>query len=239
MATRVTLDFSSLIAERTQHFSGRDWVFERINQWLADPNGGRVFLLAGGPGAGKTAIAARLAQVSEGSAKLPPACDRLQGGFLTHMHFCQAGLESTLSPIPFVRALSEALANAFPAFRESARETGVRPGRAESGREHRRRRARRQGDRPYLQRQESRDPDQQRRCAIDVRRGGARAAAGSCAGASRSGRGRADRFPRRGADVQPGAQHRPLDAAGERFPSKRPLHPDGPIQQCARDRARR
>ena len=122
--TRVTLDFSSLIAERTQHFSGRGWVFERINQWLADPNGGRVFLLAGGPGTGKTAIAARLAQVSEGSAKLPPTCDRLQSGFLTYMHFCQAGLDSTLSPIPFVQALSEALANAFPAFRRRSRNRG-------------------------------------------------------------------------------------------------------------------
>src|SRR5688572_20206352 len=122
-ATRVALDFSSLIAERTQHFSGRGWVFERINHWLADPNGGRVFLLAGGPGSGKTAIAARLAQASEGSAKLA-GCDRLQGGFLTYMHFWQAGLDSTLSPIPFVQALSEALANAFPAFRMALEKQG-------------------------------------------------------------------------------------------------------------------
>ena len=122
-ATRVTLDFSSLIAERTQHFSGRGWVFERINQWLADPKGGRVFLLAGGPGTGKTAIAARLAQASEGSVNLP-ACDRLQRGFLTYMHFCQAGSDSTLTPINFVQGLSEALANAFPAFRAALEQQG-------------------------------------------------------------------------------------------------------------------
>ena len=117
-ASRVTLDFSSLVTERTQHFSGRDWVFARINQWLADPLGSRIFMLAGGPGTGKTAIAARLAQVSDGSPTLP-ACERLQRGFLTYRHFCQAGLDSTLSPTNFVQALAEALANAFPAFREA------------------------------------------------------------------------------------------------------------------------
>ena len=122
-ATRLTLDFSSLIAERTQHFSGRDWVFARINQWLADPQAGHVFLLAGGPGTGKTAIGARLAQASEGSVVLP-GCDRLQAGFLSYMHFCQAGVDSTLAPIGFVQALSEALANAFPAFREALEQQG-------------------------------------------------------------------------------------------------------------------
>ena len=122
-AARLTLDFSSLIAERTQHFSGRDWVFARLNQWLADPQGGRVFLIAGGPGTGKTAIAARLAQVSQGSVGLS-GCDRLQAGFLTYTHFCQAGVDSTLSPIAFVQGLSEALANAFPAFRAALAQQG-------------------------------------------------------------------------------------------------------------------
>lgn len=115
------LDFSALIASRTAHFSGRHWVFARINQWLADPTSPRVFHLAGGPGTGKTAIAARLAQVSEGTVTVP-GCDRLQTGFLTHLHFCQAGLDSTLSPITFVQALSEALANALPVFRTALEE---------------------------------------------------------------------------------------------------------------------
>src|SRR5262245_30317032 len=112
------LDFSSLITKRTEHFSGREWVFACINEWLGDPKGGLIFLLAGGPGTGKTAIAARLAQVSAGTVRLP-GCDQLEPGFLTHMHFCQAGLDSTLSPITFVQAMSEALANALPSFREA------------------------------------------------------------------------------------------------------------------------
>ena len=228
-----------MIAERTQHFSGRGWVFERINQWLADPNGGRVFLLAGGPGTGKTAIAARLAQVSEGSAKLPATCDRLQGGFLTYMHFCQASLESTLSPIRFVQALSEALANAFPAFREALEQQGsdqvvlspvVNTGAVAAG-------GKVTGVEYNVETVEIQINSDDARSMFDVAVRGP--AAGSRTGASRSGRGRADRFPRRGADVQPGAQHRPPDAAGERLPSERPLHPDGPIQQRTRDGAHR
>jgi hypothetical protein len=118
-------DFSSLIADRTRHFSGREWVFARINQWLGDPKGSRIFLLAGGPGTGKTAIAARLAQVSAGTVRVP-ACDQLRPGFLTYMHFCQAGLDSTLSQIAFVQTLSEALANAFPSFREALEQQASR-----------------------------------------------------------------------------------------------------------------
>jgi tRNA uridine 5-carbamoylmethylation protein Kti12 len=40
--------------------------FSRIDEWLADPNGSRIFLLTGDPGKGKTAIAARLVQMSKG-----------------------------------------------------------------------------------------------------------------------------------------------------------------------------
>ena len=58
------LDFSAYIAERTQNFTGREWVFEKVNSWLSDPGGERVFLLTGGPGTGKSAVAARLAQMS-------------------------------------------------------------------------------------------------------------------------------------------------------------------------------
>jgi len=31
------IDFSSYIAERTQNFSGRGWVFHEISEWLANP----------------------------------------------------------------------------------------------------------------------------------------------------------------------------------------------------------
>jgi len=112
-----------LIRERTQRFVGREWVFAKVDAWLRDLGGPRVFLLAGGPGTGKTAIAARLVQISRG--EVPAAgCPGLQRAFLAHYHFCQTGRDSTLSPLSFVQALSTSLANRFPAFRKALEEGG-------------------------------------------------------------------------------------------------------------------
>ena len=54
------LPFDADIAQHLKRFTGRDWVFERIDQWLADANSSRVFWISGSPGVGKTAIAAWL-----------------------------------------------------------------------------------------------------------------------------------------------------------------------------------
>lgn len=119
------LDFSKLIEERTRQFTGREWVFKDVNDWLNDDSGSRAFLLAGGPGTGKTAIAARIVQMHLGQSKII-SYPRLSRDFLTHYHFCQAGLETTLSPLTFVQALSEALANRYPEFRAALESGGSR-----------------------------------------------------------------------------------------------------------------
>ncbi|HWF87570.1 MAG TPA: hypothetical protein VN659_02010 [Pyrinomonadaceae bacterium] len=111
------MDFSEYIAERTQFFTGREWVFEKINTWLS-ANNSRIFLLAGRPGTGKTAIAARLTQISDGTVTVSSA-PLLTSGWLTYSHFCQAGLEGTLSPLDFVASISESLANRYPVFRDA------------------------------------------------------------------------------------------------------------------------
>jgi hypothetical protein len=119
-AKEQTVSFADFIAERTQDFTGRGWVFEAIHKWLTEGDS-RVFLLTGGPGTGKSAIAARLTQLSNGivtEVNLPGFVK----GWLTHHHFCQAGLESTLSPLTFVQSLSEKLANSYPAFRTALEE---------------------------------------------------------------------------------------------------------------------
>jgi hypothetical protein len=117
-------DFSNLIATKTEGFVGRDWVFKRINDWLASPAPERVFLLAGGPGTGKSAIAARLAQFSDGTEEAT-ACPELRKGWLAYYHFCQAGRDSTIAPIAFVESLSGALANKYKAtFGEALRNSG-------------------------------------------------------------------------------------------------------------------
>src|SRR5882724_775190 len=112
------LDFSSYINERTQFFNGRDWVFEAINHWASDTALPRTFLLVGGPGTGKTAIAARLAQISDGTCEISTA-PSLVPEWLTYYHFCQAGKNGTLSPLSFVESLSGALATRYPTFRDS------------------------------------------------------------------------------------------------------------------------
>lgn len=115
---RPPLDFTALIEGRTQQFTGREWVLKKISEWMGDKDSPRVFLLAGGPGTGKTAIAARVVQMHRGDV---PA-DSLSGvskGFLASFHFCQAGLDSTLSPLTFVQSLAETLANRYPIYRSA------------------------------------------------------------------------------------------------------------------------
>ncbi len=45
--------------ECVHDFTGREWVFEKVNSWLADHDGAPVFLLTGGPGTGKWAKSSR------------------------------------------------------------------------------------------------------------------------------------------------------------------------------------
>lgn len=88
-----TFDFSAYIADRTRDFVGREWVFAEIDRWLADRAAPRFFILAGEPGIGKTAIAARLAQIRD----------------LDACHFCIARQADTVDPLSFTRFLSHQL----------------------------------------------------------------------------------------------------------------------------------
>src|SRR5262249_21722056 len=83
-------------AECAENFTSRNWVFRKIDVWLAEI-GQRCFLLTGYPGTGKSAVLARLVQISLGSASAE-GCPYLRPGFLDHHHFCRAQTDSTLSP---------------------------------------------------------------------------------------------------------------------------------------------
>lgn len=56
------LPFDADIAQHLARFTGRQWVFDRIDAWLRDPSASRVFWITGAPGVGKTAIAAWLCE---------------------------------------------------------------------------------------------------------------------------------------------------------------------------------
>jgi tetratricopeptide (TPR) repeat protein len=100
------LDHTELVTERTRGFTGREWVFRAIDDWLGTPNGRRFFLLAGEPGCGKTAIAARLAQFAQGTAPPPEGLARLAPGFLSAFHFCSARDHRWINPHSFAESLA-------------------------------------------------------------------------------------------------------------------------------------
>lgn len=52
------LDFGRFIAEKTEGFVGRQWLFDRIDAFLKQPRG--YFLLRGDPGIGKSALAGEI-----------------------------------------------------------------------------------------------------------------------------------------------------------------------------------
>lgn len=111
-------DFTDYTAERTHNFTGREWAFARIADWLlGQPAARRVFLLGGGPGSGKTAFAARLAQFSQGTVAgpFPP----LKQNCLAYAHFCRWNDDASLNPLDFVSGLSLALSRRYPIFAQA------------------------------------------------------------------------------------------------------------------------
>ena len=99
----------SFISRKALGFVGRRRVLLRLNNWLDAPES-RHFLIAGGPGTGKTALAARLWQISRGLV----AIDELQFpqlslGYLTYAHLIQAMDRTSLAPLNFVEGLSRML----------------------------------------------------------------------------------------------------------------------------------
>ncbi len=116
------IDFTSYIAERTINFTGREWVFQAINNWLADPNGSRFFLLIGEPGSGKTAISARLSQFTEGSVSPPAGLAYLHSNFLSAFHFCSARDSRWINPRVFAESLALQLAERYPVYAKALAE---------------------------------------------------------------------------------------------------------------------
>src|SRR5436189_6477185 len=101
MQVESRLDFSSLIAEKTQGFVSRDWVYQAIDRWLEDPEGSRFFLITGEPGSGKTAVIARLAEMCDAQT-IEKRYRNLGAGTPSYFHFCRADHSASLNPQIFL-----------------------------------------------------------------------------------------------------------------------------------------
>ena len=107
------------VQERAAHFTGRGWVFARLDQFLEGPPG--VFLLLGEPGTGKTAVAAQFALAAAG--RLTPVAAGSaprRAVLVAAAYFCRAGQVDLLD---VAQRLSDQLAEAVPGFAQARQAT--------------------------------------------------------------------------------------------------------------------
>ena len=109
----VPLDFSVEIAKKSAGFTGRKWVEQELDRWLAG-GGNRVFVIVAEPGVGKSAIAAWLGKTRT---------DDVVG-----IYFCTHQLSRSLDPQQFVACLVGQLCAKLPGLAEAveARHPAVR-----------------------------------------------------------------------------------------------------------------
>ena len=94
------LDFQADLSQHVPNFVGREWVFERIDVWLREPGGSRVFWIVGGPGVGKTAIAAYLCHKRD----------------VVAFHLCKYGHDDKADPRRCVMSIAYQLCTQLPEY---------------------------------------------------------------------------------------------------------------------------
>ncbi|WP_074630583.1 MULTISPECIES: ATP-binding protein [Nitrosospira] len=99
-----SLDFEEYLAEKRKHFTGRQWMFEEIDEWLETPEASKAFLITGDPGIGKSAIVAQLIN------------NDVSNQIIAH-HCCQAGLELTLESWRFVQSIAAMIASRLKEYK--------------------------------------------------------------------------------------------------------------------------
>ena len=94
------LPFDADIAQHLPRFTGRKWLFDRFDAWLADPKASRVFWITADPGVGKTAIACKLTQRRQ----------------IAAFHICRHNHDQKGDPRCLVRSLAWQLASQLPEY---------------------------------------------------------------------------------------------------------------------------
>jgi WD40 repeat protein len=107
------------VQERAADFTGRGWVFARLDEFLHGPPG--VFLLLGEPGTGKTAVAAQIALAAAGRLTMAAAGAAPRRAVpVAAAYFCRAGSVDLLDA---AQRLSDQLAEAVPGFADARQAT--------------------------------------------------------------------------------------------------------------------
>ena len=109
----------AFLVKQIDSFTGRAWLLDPIMDWLADPEQKRFFILTGGPGTGKSMIAAWLS----GAGPLPTdpsARSRLIQllDWIGAVHFCGGG-GGNKDPKTAAQNMAVQLEEKVPGFREA------------------------------------------------------------------------------------------------------------------------
>jgi|SRR5271166_3554726 len=97
------LPFDGDIQQHLARFTGRQWVFDRLDRWLRDSRVSRVFWITGKPGVGKTALAAWLCSHR-----------REVGAF----HLCRHGHAQKSDPHRAILSIAYRLSSQLPDYQE-------------------------------------------------------------------------------------------------------------------------
>jgi len=117
------IDFSRTIERLAEGFTGREWLFDKLDNWLQQEDEEKFYLLTGEPGVGKSAIAARLTQrwADDEPVESCLAAYHLEG-CLAAYHFCRAGDVETVRPGRVLRSLATQLGKTLPHYGEALKE---------------------------------------------------------------------------------------------------------------------
>ena len=104
------IDFTRYIDRLTDRFTGREWLFEQIDQWLQQQGKEQFYLLTGEPGVGKSAIVAQLIKRWQAQPK------NAEQDKLAAYHFCRAGDVETVRPGRVLRSIAAQLGKTLPHY---------------------------------------------------------------------------------------------------------------------------
>ncbi len=95
------IHFSADLLKLLRDFTGRQWVFDEVDTWFANPAGAKVFWLTGAPGVGKSAIAAWI---------------REHRREVAAFHFCDIYSEEKRNPAKLVCSIVYQLTTQLPEY---------------------------------------------------------------------------------------------------------------------------